>query len=127
MRRLLATSPRYLAVSGGCFLTSNGLLLGMAAAQIHYVWAVVISNLVMTPLSYLLHLRFTYRVAARPASFWRYALAQAVNMPGNWLLYWIFVTRLGLGMAAATPLVTGTMFLWNFTSSFWAIVLRRRA
>ncbi|MDE2301002.1 MAG: GtrA family protein [Sphingomonadales bacterium] len=126
MRVLLATSPRYLAISGFCFLTSNALLIGLAALHLHYALCVIVSGLVLTPLSYALHTSFTYRTPRAWNTFWPYAAAQAVNTPAGLVLSWLLCGQLRLAMAFAAPIITVLMFFWNFTSSFWAVGQRSK-
>ncbi|MEY2942707.1 MAG: hypothetical protein RLY97_721 [Pseudomonadota bacterium] len=125
MPRLFATAPRYLAISLFCFLFNNALLLLLAHGRLHYVLAVGLSFSILTPLSYGLHMAFTYRIARGWASFTRYVAAQAVNLPAAILLYFLLCNLGGISMFWATPLVTLTMFAWNFTSSFWAAYSRK--
>ncbi len=125
MPRLFATAPRYLLISLFCFAFNNGLLLLMAHYGLHYALAVGLSFSILTPLSYGLHMAFTYRVERGLVSFYRYVLAQAVNLPAAILLYFLLCDMGGLSMFWATPMVTLTMFVWNFTSSFWAATARK--
>lgn len=129
MNALLASSPRYLTVSIICVVLNMMLLVSLDQAGIHYTVAVLVSALVLIPTSYALHLVVTYRVAPRIGSFLRYAATQLVNTPAAIVLFFLIRDRAGLPMIWAAPTVTALMFLYNITSSFWAISYRplRRA
>lgn len=127
MRRLVASGPRYLVIGGGCVLLNTALLIALDRAHVHYALAVVISALVLIPLSYVLHLLFTYRVGGGPGSFARYSGTQIVNTPIAIALFFVIHAKAGVPMTWAAPLVIGLMFLYNLTSSFWAIALRAPA
>jgi putative flippase GtrA len=101
-----------------------GLLIALDHAGLHYVFATIISGFVLIPLSYALHVRITYRVVEKRDSFVRYAAAQAVNTPVALVLFFFIRGRADVPMVWAAPAVMGLMFLYNITSSFWAIVLR---
>jgi putative flippase GtrA len=91
----------------------------------HYAFATIVSGLVLIPLSYTLHVRFTYRVAGGVQSFVRYASAQSVNTPVALVLFFLIRDLASVPMVGAAPAVIGLMFLYNFASSFWAIVLAK--
>jgi putative flippase GtrA len=121
---LISTSPRYLVVGASCALLNAILLVVLDKAGAHYAWATVISGLVLIPLSYVLHTRITYRVSSGRGTFLRYAAAQAANTPIALILFF-FVCGLGhVPMVWAAPTVISVMFLYNLTSSFWAIRVR---
>lgn len=126
MQRLLASSPRYVLVALFCVLLNNAFLIGLDMLGIHYVLSVIASALLLIPLSYWLHLHFTYRVEGGQRSFWRYAGVQIVNTPAALLLFFLIHDLAGLPMMAAAPLITLLMFLYNFLGSFWAILLGRK-
>ncbi|WP_296220392.1 GtrA family protein [uncultured Sphingomonas sp.] len=124
---LFASSPRYLAVSGFCVALNVALLVALDRLGLHYTVAVIAAALVLIPTSYALHLALTYRVASGADTFLRYAGAQLINVPAGMLLFFLLRDCAGLPMVWAAPVVTGLMFLYNLTSSFWAIAMRRPA
>jgi putative flippase GtrA len=121
---VVASAPRYLVVSGGCVVLNTLLLIGLDEAGVHYALGVVLSALVLIPLSYVLHLTVTYRTQGGLGSFGRYAAAQIVNTPVALVLMFLIHGQAGLPMTVAAPAVIGLMFLYNLTTSFWAIALR---
>lgn len=126
MRRLWACTPRYLMVGAGCALFNAVLLIALDGAGIHYAPATAISGMVLIPLSYALHARVTYRVAKGSDSFLRYAATQAVNTPVALVLFYLVRDLAQIAMVWAAPAVIGLMFLYNLSSSYWAIALRSR-
>ncbi|WBH15116.1 GtrA family protein [Sphingomonas radiodurans] len=123
MKALLSSSPRYLAVSVTCMTLNIALLVALDRVGVHYGLAVIASALVLIPLSYALHLAITYRTQPGAGSFARYAAAQIVNTPVAILLFFLIRDCAGVAMVWAAPAVIGLMFLYNITSSFWAIAL----
>ena len=117
----LGRTPRYLAVTGSCFLFNNALLITLAWQNLHYIGCVLAAATVMIPLSYVLHARLTFEQAGKAVTFLRFAAIQAVNIPAAALLFYIFSSILGLSVVVASPLVTTTMFVWNFAGSWWAM------
>lgn len=122
MNALLSSSPRYLAVSMFCMALNIVLLVTLDRIGVHYALAVIVSAVVLIPLSYALHLMITYRAEPRAASFARYAGAQMINTPMALALFFLIHDCAGLAMIWTAPAVTGLMFLYNIASSFWAIV-----
>ena len=122
MKAMFASGPRYLVIAATCVLLNNTFLIGLDALGVHYVITVIASAMLLIPLSYWLHLRFTYRLEGGQRSFWRYAGVQAVNTPAALALFFLIHDLAGLPMTAAAPLITVLMFLYNFSGSFWAIV-----
>ena len=125
MRTLASTGPAYLAVSVACVVLNNAFLIAVDTLGVHYILNVIASALVMIPLSYVLHLNFTYKVSHEDRGFWRYALVQIVNTPAALALFFLIHDLGGLAMIWAAPIITVLMFIYNFVSSYWAVVLGR--
>ena len=123
---LLRRGPRYLAVTAFCFAFNNFLLLALSWQGLHYLWCVLIAMMVMIPLSYWLHARFTFAKPCEWSTFVRFATTQAVNVPGSLLLFYLFRDRLHLSMNIAVPLSTTLMFAWNFVSAWWSMQAARQ-
>lgn len=123
MSRLLASSPRYLAVSALCMALNAALLIELDRLGVHYAVSVLVSAAALIPSSYALHVFWTYRMTGRETRFRRYFATQIVNTPIALLLLFVIHDRLGIAMIWAAPVVIFLMFLYNFLSSFWAIAL----
>ena len=118
---LLHRGPRYLAVTAFCFAFNNFLLIALSWQAVHYAWCALISMTVMIPLSYLLHARFTFQQAGERATFVRFAVVQALNIPVALMFFYVLSGRLSLPMTIAAPLTTTVMFTWNCVSAWWAM------
>lgn len=125
MGNMFHRGPRYACVGLGCAVTNNLLLIGMDAAKIHYAIAVIVSALIMIPLSYYLQLHVTFSVEPEWGAFVRYASALLLNPPISWFLLFLIHDHGGLPMIWAAPIITLIMFIWNFAASNWAIVPHR--
>jgi putative flippase GtrA len=118
---LIASGPRY-ALVGAVFAVLNALMLIVFDwFGLHYTVALGASMLTLVPLSYLVHLRFTYGVAGGLDSFWRYCGAQMISMPLSLVMLFFVHDLAGIPMKWAAWIVLGLMFLYNFLSSYWAI------
>jgi putative flippase GtrA len=124
--RLLARGRRYLTVGALCAVTHNVIMIGADFAGLHYVLATFISFLVVTPLSYLLHCRFTFRQARSLAGFLRFTAGIAAAYPLSLGLMVLFCTGLGWPVWVAAPLTTVLLIVYNYVSAHWAIVRRWR-
>ena len=125
MKGLFASSPRYVVVSALCTALNISLFIALDRMAVHYWVAVLISAAILIPLSYSLHLAWTFRVDGRAGTFARYAGTQIINTPVALVLFFVLIDRLGLEMRWAAPLVTALMFFYNLLSSYWAIALRQ--
>jgi len=126
MRSLLDRGPRYVFVGLGCAAINNALFIGLDAAKIHYGIAVILSAMIMIPLSYWLQLNLTFSAKGDWRAFRRYASILILNPPLSWLLLFLIHDRGHVPMIVAAPILTIIMFLWNFAASHWAFLLTRR-
>jgi putative flippase GtrA len=112
---------RYLLVGGLCALVHNGIVIGGAALNIHYVITSAISYAVVVVLGFFLHARFTFQVHAGWRSFAKYAAAMLVNYP-LWVALMFGLNDMAkLPMLIASPVGTVLMFGWNFAMSHLTI------
>lgn len=113
---------RFLIVGGTCALLHNLIMIAGDFAGLHYVVSSLISYCVVVVTGYALHRAFTFRGSAQNASFPRYALAMAANLPLSIAVMFVLVDLVGLPVFIAAPAATVLLFVWNFTVSRWAIV-----
>jgi putative flippase GtrA len=125
MLSALARGPRYVGVAAVCIAVNNALLIALDAAGIYYGLSVILSAIVMIPLSYSLQLRLTFRGEPSWPAFGRYAAVMLVNTPLAWLLLWLIHDKGSLPMVWAAPIITFILFIWNYVASGWAILARR--
>lgn len=122
----VAQGGRYLTVGALCAVTHNVIMIGADFAGLHYVLATLISFLVLTPLGYTLHCRFTFREACSVAGFLRFTGGIVAAYPLSLGLMVLFCTGLGWPVLVAAPLTTVLLIVYNYVSAHWAIVRRWR-
>jgi putative flippase GtrA len=118
----MRTPTRFAIVGLVCAATHNAIVLAASWWQIHYAPACVISYVVVVVLGFALHLRFTFEQPATVASFWRYSLSMAANYPITLVLLFLMCEMAQWTVAAAAPVATVLLFLWNFFTGRWAII-----
>ena len=123
---VLARGRRYLTVGALCAVTHNVIMIGADLAGLHYILATFISFVVLTPLGYLLHARFTFRQASTLAGFLRFTAGIAAAYPLSLGLMVLFCTGLAWPVWVAAPLTTVLLIVYNYVSAHWAIVRRWR-
>lgn len=116
---------RYLVVGVVCAAVHNGIMFGMDRLGAHYVASLVLSFAVLAPLGYFLHSIYTFAREVQPIRFVRFATGLLAGFPINLVLMVLFVSVLGLGVPLATFVCTALLFIWNFASARWAILLHR--
>ena len=123
---LLVRGRRYLTVGALCAVTHNVIMIGADFAGLHYVLATFVSFLILTPMGYLLHCRFTFREAVSAAGFLRFTAGIIAAYPLSLGLMVLFCTGLGWPVLVAAPLTTVLLIVYNYISAHWAIVRRWR-
>lgn len=114
-------------IAGALFAVLNALLLiGFDLLGLHYTLALTTSALTLVPLSYWVHLRFTFGSSGGVDSFLRYCATQMVSMPLSLVMIFIVHDLAGIAMVWTAWIVLGLMFFYNFLSSFWAIRSRNK-
>ena len=114
---------RYTLVGLTCAGVHNAILIGLSLVGIHYAIASVVSFIVVDTLGYLMHSAITYQTTRARGAFARYTLAMAANYPLLIGLLFLMVTVAHMPVVVAAPAGTILLFVWNFISSRWAIVL----
>lgn len=115
---------RYTLIGLVCALCNYAIILGVDALGGHYMLALLIAFLVVTPVGYVLHSWFTFAEPLRWKSFIRFAAGVASAYPLAVLSMVVLCSGFKLGVAIATPIATAVVFLWNFTAAHWAILPR---
>ena len=119
---LKSSKLRYLMVGGLCAGAHNLIMIGGAAASMHYAVSTVASYVVVMLLGFALHTRFTFAVEPGRRALLRYAGATAINYPLWLVLMFILCDLLRLPMVLASPVGTVLFLVWNYAISHWAIV-----
>jgi putative flippase GtrA len=109
-----------------CAVANNAVMILGNLAGVHYVPMTVLSFVLVTPLGYLLHSRFTFRQRRSLRGFGGFASGVATGFPISLLSMAILCTGFGLPVVLAAPIATILLFLWNYASAHWAILGRWR-
>jgi putative flippase GtrA len=116
------TRIRYLIVGATCALLHNAIIIGLDQLGVHYVFATCVSFVIVVSVGYLLHCAFTFSAQRSLASFGRYIIAMAANLPLSIVALFLFHDLCGLDMAIASPAATVTLVVLNYLLSAWAIL-----
>jgi putative flippase GtrA len=125
-RASIARGGRYLTVGALFAVAHNVIMIGADFAGIHYVLSMIISFLVLVPMAYALHSRYTFRQAYSLAGFLRYAGGMIAAYPLSLGLMVLFCTGLDWPVLVAAPLTTVLLIVYNYASAHWAIIRRWR-
>lgn len=113
---------RFLAVGLACALAHNAIMIAGDRLGLHYVVSSVISFVLVVSFGYWLHSGWTFSQAQRnSASFVRYALMAAMNLPLSIFGMFVLVDIAGFVVPFASPLVTVLLAVFNFAGSRWAL------
>ena len=88
----------------------------------YYLIGTVIAFVIVTPMAYFLHSRFTFVEPLSLKGLMRFAGGVASAYPVATGLMIILCSGLRLSVAIATPITTVTMFGWNFATAHWTIL-----
>jgi putative flippase GtrA len=121
---MMETGHRYVAVAIACALLHNAIMIGCDFVGIHYLPANVVSYVIVVLAGYGLHSRITFGQPVSLRAFLRYAAGMVTNFPVSVVLMFILCDIAGLSVPIAAPVATAILFVWNFTTSRWAIVGR---
>lgn len=117
---------RFYSVGLLCALLHNAIMIGGDWLGLHYALANLISFAVVVVVGFRLHSGWTFTGAERSrASFARYALGMAANLPLSLAGMFVFVDLAGFSVPIASPIVTVLLFAMNYLGNKWA--LRARA
>ena len=119
---LIERGRRYTLVGIVCALAHNLVVIGADLAGLHYLPATVVSFLLVTPLGYGLHSRYTFRRPLCTSGLLRFTSGVAVGYPISVAFMILFCSGLNLPVVVATPLATLALFVWNYLSAQWAIL-----
>ncbi len=127
-RAIAGRTARYTLVGATCAVAGNAVMILGDLAGAHYVATTVLSFVLVTPMGYVLHCRFTFREALSWRGFLRFTSGVATGFPLSLLSMAILCTGLGQPVLLAAPATTVLLYVWNYTSAHWAIrgLWRRR-
>lgn len=120
LRKLVQRSPRYLIVSGICFLIHSVIMVWLDKLGFHFGFSQAVSALVLLPTGYLFQGRLTFDSHRSWPGFLRYSFALITNYPVALIVLWILCDVLLIKMHWAAPISAFILFIWNYASSYWA-------
>ena len=119
--RFVGQTARYTAIGGLCAGLNNLAVIGGSFLHNGYVTTSVAAFLVVTPLAYWLHTRFSFREARSAAGLLKYSAGVATALPMFLLCMFVLSTVLGVPVAVASPVATVLLFLWNYGVAHWSV------
>lgn len=123
-RPLLERGWRYTLVGLVCAIANTLIMIAVDRVGGHYLIGTVVSFLIVTPMAYVFHSRFTFTERLRWRSFLRFVATVAGTYPVAVAMLALLCSGLRLNVAIATPISIVTLFLWNFVAAHWAILPR---
>jgi len=112
----------YAAVSLLCLATHNVIMIATDAIGFSLLASTLSSFVIVVIVGYLAHSILTFGETLRWSGLQRYAIAMSLNIPGAFIMTWIWKVGCGFPMLIAAPLASATMVAINFLLSRWAIV-----
>src|SRR5512138_3056818 len=113
---------RFYSVGLLCALLHNAIMIGGDWLGLHYAVSNVVSFCAVVVVGYRLHSGWTFPGAVRgQASFARYALSMAANLPLSLAGMFLLVDLAGLPVALAAPAVTVLLAAFNYFAGRWAL------
>lgn len=120
MRNLMAEFGRYFLASGVGLLVDFGLLFLLTEyAHFHYLVSATISFLVGLATVYYLSIRWVFtarRLPSAKAELLVFAFVGIVGLGLNNLGLWLLTELAGIYYLGSKVVVTGGVFLWNFSA-----------
>ena len=108
-------------ISAICAAANNAVIILGGLAGGHYLIMTAVAFLIVTPLGYLFHCRFTFAEKRSLRGLFRFWSGSALAFPVSLLTMALLCSGLKLPVTVATPVATVVLFLWNYLSAQWAI------
>jgi putative flippase GtrA len=115
---------RYLIIGAFCAAAHNIVMIGADWIGLHYIWSTTASFLLVTPVAFWLHSRFTFGAALSWRNLQAFALGVAAGFPLSVLVMAVLCSGLDLPVLIAAPVATVILFSWNYVSARFAIIGR---
>ena len=123
-RPLFARGWRYSFVGAVCALSHYAVMVAVDFLGGHYSAGILAAFLIVTPIGYVLHSRFTFAEPLRFKAFARFAWTIAAATPVAAAMMVLLCSGLDLSVPVATPIAILALFAWNFVTAHWAILPR---
>lgn len=114
-------TTRYTLVGAACAAIYNAVMILGGCAGGGYVRLSLLAFVIVTPIGYLLHARFTFGVRRSWHDFLRFTWGLATGFPVYFLVMAGLCSGLHLAVAVAAPIATVAMYGWNYASAHWAL------
>lgn len=112
----------FVSVGALCAFSSNILVIAFAHYGFGYFVASLLAFGPVLLIGYALHTAITFKTTVSYLSFFKYTIAVAANFPLWIVALWILCDVLNLPVEIAAPTTTTLIFLWNYSSTKWALV-----
>ena len=116
--------PRYVVVGAFCAGLYNVIMIAADALHVSYVASTVFAFVLLVLIGYALHCLYTFSEKLSLPGLARYTAAMLLTLPLSLLGIYLFRGLAHLPMWIASPLLTLTLFAWNFLATRWAVVTR---
>jgi putative flippase GtrA len=123
MRTRLAEARRYLSVGVICAALHNIIVITAAWLGLYYMFALLLSFIVVTPTGYVLHSLHTFSARFSWKQFARFTSGIIAGVPLALAIMFVLCTLLHVAIFIATPIATIGQFAWNYLSARWAVLL----
>jgi putative flippase GtrA len=116
--------PRYVIVGAFCAGLYNLMMIASDALGVGYLVSTVVAFVILVLIGYALHCLYTFSEKLSWPGLARYTAAMLLTLPLSLGGIYLFRGFLHLPMWIASPLVTISLFCWNFIATRWAVVAR---
>ena len=116
--------PRYVVVGAFCAGRYNLIMIAGDALRVSYVWSTVFAFVLLVLVGYALHCLYTFSEKLSWSGLARYTGAMLLTLPLSLVGIYLFRGLAHLPMWIASPLLTLSLFVWNFIATRWAVVTR---
>lgn len=122
---LLREPSRYLVVGASCAVLNNIILIAGDAAGLHYAVAILLTFILVLPLSYLAHAFWTFSAVLSWEAFGRFLMGSLLSLGVASVAVGLLKGGLQLPMLVTAPLATVAMTIYNFLMTRWAVAKHR--
>jgi putative flippase GtrA len=116
--------PRYVVVGAFCAGLYNVIMIAGDALRVGYVWSTLFAFVLLVLVGYALHCLYTFSEKLSLSGLARYTGAMLLTLPLSLGGMYLFRGLAHLPMWIASPLLTLSLFVWNFVATRWAVVTR---
>jgi putative flippase GtrA len=123
LRSRLAELRRYLSVGVVCAALHNLVVISAAWLGLHYLLALLLWAIIVTPTGYALHTSYTFGASFSWSRFMRFASGILSGALLSLVVMFVLCTLFHVAVLIATPVATVIVFAWNYACARWAVRL----